>query len=458
MIRSSMPSHPSRKHRLHSGIQRAPRAGIVPLLGASLLALAVPRLAAGHGGALPLAQQILVRNGEMLVATPQWGLFIGREGGAWRWVCDEVISQSLSPVLALASDGQTLYATDVTGLTISTDGGCSWNPATGTIAGLTVVSVVADPVQPGRAYALGTDFQTGNQTGLWRTDDRGKTWTLQVPIAGQQGAGLTISADGQKIAMITVTNTTPRSATLTETAPTGSPQSRALMLALDGHPLISAAPLRYEGTTLYLRSSTDVGHALHRLDGATATVPTRLFTTPTPIYELARQPQTNTLLAGTREGLYVQQPDQSFKLLPTLSGSWCLSVQGSTLYSCAWNFAPDRAAIAKLGPDLSTFTPAFRFDDTLGPIDCPADTPSGKICPAVWRDYSAQLKGTPDPPIQPIVSDMSTPTAMSTGSCAIGHRAHGPLGAGVAGVLAVCAGAVLIARRRRSPTPADRAR
>ena len=455
MIRSRTPSPMRPKRRFPSGIQGAPLAGSLPLLGAALLALAVPRPAAGHGGALPLAQQILVRSGEMLVSTPQWGLFIGREGGEWRWVCDEVISQSMSPVLALASDGQTLYATDVTGLTVSTDGGCSWGPATGAIAGLTVVAVVADPVQPGRAYALGTDFQTGSQTGLWKTEDRGKTWTLQVPIAGQQAAGLTVSADGQKIGMITVTSTTPRSATLTEAAPAGSPQSRVLSLSLDGHPLISAAPLRYEGTTLYLRSSTDAGHALHRLDGTTATAPTRLFTTKAPIYELARQPQTNTLLAGTREGLYQQQPDQTFKLLPTLSGSWCLSVQGSTLYSCAWNFAPDQAAIAKLGPDLSTFTPAFRFGDTLGPIDCPANTPSAKICPAVWLGYSAQLKDTPSTPTQPIASDLSTPTAVSTGSCTIGSRSHGPLGAGV---LAVFAGAVLIGRRRRSPAPADRTR
>lgn len=455
MIRSSTPSHPSRKRRFPSGIQGAPGPRILPLLGASLLGLAVPRQAAGHGGSLPLAQQILVRNGEMLVSTPQWGLFIGREGGQWRWVCDEVISQSMAPVLALASDGQTLYATDVTGLTISTDGGCSWSPAAGTLAGLTVVAVVADPVQPGRAYALGTDFQTGSQTGLWRTDDRGKTWTLQVPIAGQQAAGLTISADGQKIGMITVTSTTPRSATLTEAASTGSPQSRALMLSLDGHPLISAAPLRYEGTTLYLRSSTDAGHALHRLDGTTATAPTRLFTTKAPIYELARQPQTSALLAGTREGIYQQQADQSFKLLPTLSGSWCLSVQGSTLYSCAWNFAPDLAAIAKLGPDLSTFTPAFRFGDTQGPIDCPANTPSAKICPAVWQGYSAQLKDTPTTPTEPILADMSAPTAVSTGSCTIGHRSHVPLGAGA---LAVLTAAVLIGRRRRTGAPADRAR
>lgn len=455
MIRSSPPSHSIRKRRFRSGMKGAPIPGLLPLLGASLLALAAPRQAAGHGGALPLAQQILVRNGEMIVATPQWGLFMGREGGEWRWICDEVISQNMSPVLALASDGQTMYATDVTGLTVSTDNGCSWSPATGTIAGLTVVGVVADPVQPGRAYALGTDFQTGSQSGVWKTDDRGKTWTLHVQIAGQQAAGIALSPDGQKIAAITVSSTTPRSATLTEASPAGAPQTRALMLSLDGQPLISAAPLRYEGTTLFLRSTTDAGHALHRLDGTTATAPTRLFTTKAPIYELARQPQTNTLLAGTREGLYQQQPDQSFKLLTTLSGSWCLSVQGSTLYSCAWNFAPDLAAIAKLGPDLSTFTKVFRFGDTQGPLDCPANTPAAKICPAVWVSYSAQLKDTPTTPTDPIVFDMSSPTQMNTGSCTIGHRSSGALGGGV---LALFIGAVLIGRRKRTPAPADRTR
>lgn len=454
MIRSSTPSQPIRTRRFRSGMQGALALTKGALLGASLLALAAPRQAAGHGGALPLAQQILVRNGEMLVGTPQWGIFIGREGGEWRWICDEVISQSLLPVLALGSDGQTLYATDNTGLNVSTDGGCSWNPATGTIAGLNVVSVVADPVQPGRAYALGTDFQSGSQTGLWKTDDRGKTWTLHVSLASQQGAGLTISADGQKIGMTTVTSVVPRSVTLIEAGPTGSPQSRALTLSLDGQSLISAAPLRYEGTSLYLRSTTDGGHALHRLDGTTATAPVRLFTARAPIYELTRQPQTNTLLAATREGIYQQQPDQSFKLLTTLSGSWCFSVQGNTLYSCSWNFAPDLAAIAKMGPDLSTFTPAFRFGETKGPIDCPANTSTAKICPAVWLSYSDQLLDKP-PPVMPPVADMSTPSEMNSGSCTIGHRSRGALGAGLLALLTTIG---LISRRKRTHTPADRTR
>lgn len=455
MIRSSTPCHPIRKRRFPSGTQGARIPGVLPLIGASLLALAVPRQAAGHGGALPQAQQILVRNGEMIVATPQWGFFIGREGGEWRWICDEVISLNMSPLLAIASDGQTLYATDVTGVNISTDGGCSWNPATGTIAGLTIAGLVADPVQPGRAYALGADFQSGSQTGLWKTDDRGKTWTIHVPLTSQQPAGLAISADGQKLGMTTVGTTPPRSVTLIEAGLTGSPQSRSLMLSLDGQSLISASPMRYEGTSLYLRSDTDAGHALHRLDGTTATAPTRLFTTRTPIYELTRQPQTNTLLAATREGIYQQQPDQSFKLLPVLSGSWCFSVQGNNLYSCAWNFAPDLAAIAKMGPDLTTFTTVFRFGDTKGPVDCPANTPAAKTCPAVWVNYSAQLLDTPSTPVTPIVADMSTRSEMNTGSCTIGHRSRGAVGASL---LALLIGIGLIGRRKRATAPQDRTR
>jgi hypothetical protein len=425
------------------------------LLGAALLA--APRQAHAHGGSLPLAQQILVRNGEMLVGTPYWGIFLGREGGEWRWICDEAINMNPQPRLALGSDGQTLYANDLIGLTYSTDGGCTWTAATGVIATLNVVEVAADPVQPMRAYAVAVDFQGGSQTGLWKTEDRGKTWALHIPLAMQTPAGIAISADGQKVATTALGSTMPRTATLYEAAPTGMPQSRPLTLSVDGRPLLSVSPIRYEGSSLYLRTSTDAGFALHRLDGAVSMTPMRLLSIRVPIYELARAPQGNSLLVGTREGIYQQQADQSFKLLTTLSGSWCLSVQGSTLYSCASNYAPDLAAVAKLGPDLTTYTRAFRFSETKGPIDCPATTNTGKLCPAVWANYSDELADTPKMPVIPTADMSEAPPATDGCSYASGRPMSGAIPLGPIGAL-VGLGALAVLRRRRMQSSAARAR
>lgn len=440
---------PSQSSAFRSAPTRPSRLQAVLLGGSLLLAAAsAPRDADAHGG-LPVAQSILVRSGEMLVPTPYWGIFLGRDGGDWRWICDEAINLNQQRRLALAADGQTLYATDRSGLTVSPDSGCSWNAVTGPLAMLDIVAVVADPVQPARAYALANDSQNGSMTGLWKTEDRGQTWTTHVPLAMQLPAGLVVSPDGMKVAATTVTSTTPRTATLHEIGPTGPVQSRALTLMLDGQPLIGSAPLGYDGTSLYLRSNTDAGYALHRLDGSTSTMPTRLMQIRVPIHAISRAPQ-GSLLIATAEGIYQEQAGQMFKLLPTLSMSQCLSVVGGNLYSCAWNYAPDLAAIARLTPDLSSFTKVFQYSDTKGPMDCPATTAVGKICPAVWASYADQLGVTLS-----TQTDMGVePTAPDGCSCSLGSAPRGtpittPLGSSV-GLLAL-GGLLLLRRRRRVP-------
>lgn len=434
-------SAPTRLARLRAALR-------VALLGAGLLvsAAAPPRDAHAHGG-LPVAQSILVRSGEMLVPTPYWGIFLGRDGGDWRWICDEAINLNQQRRLALASDGQTLYATDRTGLTISPDGGCSWNAVTGPLAMLDIVAIVADPAQPARAYALANDSQNGSMTGLWKTEDRGQTWTAHVPLAMQLPAGLAISPDGTKVAATTVPSTPPRTATLHEIGPTGPVQSRALTLMLDGQALIGAAPLGYDGTSLYLRSNTDAGFALHRLDGSTSTMPTRLLQIRVPIHAILRAPQGGSLLVATAEGIYQEQAGQMFKLLPTLAQSQCLSAVGGNLYACAWNYAPDLAAIARLTPDLGSFTKVFQYSDTKGPLDCPATTAVGKICPAIWASYAEQLGVTLS--TQPDMGDK--PTTPEGCSCTLGSATRStPLAASLercAGLLAL--GGLLWLRRRR---------
>lgn len=410
------------------------------LLG--LAALSAPARVQAHGG-LPVSAQLLPRANDMMVVSPYWGVFIGHEGGEWRWVCEEAINLNQQRRMALSSDGQSLYATDRSGLTLSPDAGCSWAAATGPIAVLDVMGLATDPVTPARAYALANDSKDGSQTGLWKTEDRGQTWTQHIPLPSQLPAGLAITADGQKVGATAITSSATRAVTLYEIGPTGGLQTRMLTFQLDGETLISAAPLAYEGSDLYLRTNTDTGSALHRLAVGT-TIATRLLKIKVAIHGVLREPQNNQLLVATAEGIHQQQADQTFKLLPTLSATQCLSVQGGALYACGWNYAPDLAAIAKLGPGQTSFTKVFQFADTKGPIDCPASTPVAKICPSIWASYADQL-GV----MLPKPGDMSEPLSVGGGcSCDVTRQ---PVGAPLVSLLggAGLAALALLRRLRR---------
>ena len=115
------------------------RVAALGLLGALL-----PGAARAHGG-LPISTQIVFRGQTLLVPTQYWGIFVGSEAGPWRWICDEGINDYKLRSVFAASDGA-LYATNLTGLTVSRDGGCDWRPLGGPIAALEVDSVVADPL------------------------------------------------------------------------------------------------------------------------------------------------------------------------------------------------------------------------------------------------------------------------------------------------------------------------
>src|SRR5437867_2218279 len=106
-----------------------------------------PSLAVAHGG-LPISEGIVFRGDVLVVPTKFWGVFFGRDGGPWRWICEEAIDEYLYGV-ALSADGQTLYTVghgrpppppdggtpdggappETLTLHRSTDGGTTWSAA-----------------------------------------------------------------------------------------------------------------------------------------------------------------------------------------------------------------------------------------------------------------------------------------------------------------------------------------
>lgn len=364
-----------------------------------------PRPSYGHGG-VPAPQQILWRGDSMLVPTPYWGLFVGKPGGEWRWICDEAINAYQQHTFAVGADG-TIYATDRAGMQVSRDGGCSWESITGPLSLLYIVSIQSMP-QGARVWALASG--DGGGASLWTSDDRGLTWQQQQDMPDVWPAGLRISADGQSVVAGMMTSATPRQAQLLVSRDGGRTFANQTVFHLvGGQPLTQITPLWVDSQApfdIWLAGRVDTVTTL--LQVASGSPPREHLRLTVNIFDVLRDPSSGSLLAATASGLYMQVAGGAFVALSTLSTSRCLSAKAGDLYACGWNFQPDLAAIVQLRESATQRTRLFQYQDTVGPQSCPADTAVGRTCPMAWNIYADQLGITQPKP--------STPPS---GSCAL---------------------------------------
>ena len=391
--------------------------------------LCASSLARAHGG-LPISQHILRQAGgdQMFVPVVFWGLWVSQPDGRWKWICEELINQNRTRRFALSTDG-TFYTTDIKGLTLSTDHGCTWTQAMGNIAALHTTDVDADPVDGATAYAAtgdgGTITPDGGEipatNGVFVTHDHGATWT---PLAG-------LSA--QSTRLFTSVRVAPSSGQILYTTSNEqqSPYSPALHRSADGGATFSTTPLSYmldgvaphtiellavdprnsdvvwaraiaevpEGATSVTRHglirSSDGGMTWSELAKIDATndasgAPNR------GIDDVAFDTAQKRTYVATRTGLLAGSDDGS-ATVPALTASGtlqqtqCVDVHDGALYVCSSQFQPDNAAIARSTDNGQTFSSVLNYVDTVGPVDCPAGTPVGDLCPQYWYMYGAQL-------------------------------------------------------------------
>ena len=105
---------------------------------------------------------------------------------------------------------------------------------------------------------------------------------------------------------------------------------------------------------------------------------------------------TKRAYVATRTGLLAGNDDGSAAvpfLAPagTLTQTQCVDVHDGALYACSSQFPPDNAAIAQSIDGAQSFHSILNYVDTVGPVDCPAGTPVGDLCPSYWYMYGAQL-------------------------------------------------------------------
>lgn len=435
-------NHPVAQRLPQAWVRRA-RTRLMCFLLTSLPLGAQLSVARAHGG-LPVAQQILWHGSTMYIPTPYWGLFLGPVGGPFHWICDEAINSYVQHRFAVAKDGA-LYVTDRTGVQVSTDGGCQFDPTIGPLASHFVAAIAAEPLG---TSVLALASEDTNQTSLWRAADGKSPFALLYAVPQSLPTGLRLSEDGRVILVVAMTTGIVRTPRLHVSADGGrSFVDRDFPALIDGQVPIVVAPLWIDPTArpagqlndLYLAGRSDSIGVVWRLRDGEA--PVELFRTTAGILDMQRHPQSRQLVVSTVAGLWAEGAGGGFSRQETLSASQCLSVHEGSLYACGWNFPPDSAAVARLPVDVSQKESLFQYQQTVGPLACPATTQVGKVCPGAWSIYAPQLGielKKPDPP--------ATVQGCQVGSFADPSRA---LSKAPVGWLALVALARLIRARRQ---------
>ena len=155
------------------------------LIGLSICALAAQVLA--HGGqprvrALTFPPQFPDR---VFVVTDSQGLYIGaREGGDFRWLCEDGIAPyaGVRQAVPLGADQTRWVVGSDEAVFRTTDRGCSFGPiedtpemlAAGGLATQRAAALLPHPTDPARALLATDGF--GRPNDVWRTTDAGRTW------------------------------------------------------------------------------------------------------------------------------------------------------------------------------------------------------------------------------------------------------------------------------------------
>jgi hypothetical protein len=368
----------------------------------SVLAILFAVVVHGHQG-IPQSQTLFIEGNRLVVPARYWGMFVGSTSGPWRWICDEAMSSDATPNpnRSWARTGSGVYlASDFHGVLSSRDGGCTWEAAPGEIAARPTAAVAADPIDPHSAWAV--TYASTPTNALYLSGDDGKSFA-PVFTADANLNGVALSPDAQRIWLSGSRRGTNAPVLWLSTDWGRSFQQLNVTYQIDGMVPTTLRVLAVDPrdpTHAWLAASRESARSLVESDGTTFSE--RLRTTG-DIFSIAFD--ASTTWAATQAGLYRGAPGASLTPKGDLSQAYCVILDGATVWACSSNYTPDFKVLARSDDGGDHFTGVFKFDQTVGPADCPAGTPVATICPPQWELYSERLDvprpdlgGGPPPP------------------------------------------------------------
>jgi photosystem II stability/assembly factor-like uncharacterized protein len=397
----------------------------------SLALLVVAAGSADANGRFPRTASIGFRHGsdQHLILGTTFGLLLSEDDGkSWRWTCEKNIGYggTYDPVYAATSAG-TLLATTFEGLSISTDGGCTWAFAEDPLTGHWVSDVLVAP--DGAIWA--TTSSGGRDNDVYVSRDDGKTfastklhtdraWWRSIRVAPTDEKRVYVS--GYQLADPTIdagASTTPLLFRSDDAGETWTPIALSSDVTVPIF-LLGVSPTHPD--LVFARTDDDpTDRLLRSQDGARTFEEVATF--QADILAFASLQGGKTFLVGTlNQGVRISHDEgktwQTPKEQPRMACAGDRPQDGE-IFACGSNFRPDLFALGRSG-DGETWSETVRFVEIGGELSCGEGSGHARFCSELWPTVMTQFGiGLPDagPRVPPDAS--ITPKTPSGCGCGI---------------------------------------
>lgn len=413
------------------------REGVPRAQGLGLLWALLPAVAWGHG-AVPETINVVFASpdDEVPLVMTSFGVVLSAGADDWDWVCEDLTGQTYGTLFEALPDGTWLFGATL-GLWRSEDR-CDWAtiPA---LDGAFISGLAADPEVDGRVWLSTTTLDAAN--GLWRSDDSGRSWTLQVgpEILGEGAEVRGFVRDGDTWALVGWRGGSPYlwwSEGLedwTELPIADLPDDASVTpLGVDpDEPL--ALWLRYNGA-----EADQLVHA--SLDGV---FEVRLELADN-LLGFATGPDVGQVEVGGRTAGLHRSADggATWQEASFPAEVGCIVDHAGTRYLCANNWLDEGGVIAG-APGGEDWTPILDFADVHGTLECPSGTETQDVCAPLWEG-TRSFAGLDQVDLG-LGDDTGADDTDKGGGC--GCASGAPGGAGMMGFAAVLLGLVRRSRR-----------
>lgn len=382
----------------------------------TLLALAVPAVAAANGVALPDTLNVALRPGNTTEAgiEANFGWLSADDGESFSWVCHETVldpTSSLTPIYFL---GQNATLTTVRSLGVALDpsfsvfrsaDGCSWD-APADLENVNIRDIAFDPAIPD--HVLAVSFTGAPATnGPWESDDAGATWhKTGLDIAERYFRSVEFSIADPMRVYATATWFQPTPSAYVYVSDDGGdtwtehPWTFSVESTLQGNvDVIATSPS--DANIAYARTNGGTDYLLLTTNGGVGWAP--VFQVDDDIRGVVYEAETGAVWLGTIfNGTWRALDGRSFVEVPGAPAVRGIAADTRGIFVAANNYE-DGFALGLTSNGGMSYRGLFRFVEITGPRPCPEDSDVFEKCEPRWPQL-AQLLGitsptpTPTPP------------------------------------------------------------
>lgn len=359
-------------------------------------ALALPGGVLAHPGTLPASDDLRFDPSDptTLVIVTTFGMLIAEDEGEGevRWICPDAVGygNSFEPDLEIAADGA-MFSTSFSGLVASRDGGCSWAPVGGVVAGAHVEDIEIDAT--GRVWAAMASATVSNHIAV--STDGGDSFTASTPPLADVVWTEVRAAPGSADRLYATGRILPSESRLVRSTDGGATWTDLPVDSIDVGErgwvrLLAVSPT--DPDLVFVRAERPTGDVVYRSADGGATW-TQVLVMDDSIRALVVRRDGASVIAGTIYG--------GVRLSSDGGVTWTEPAQqpqmacageraDGALFTCGSNGQPDEFMVGR-STDAITWQPVLRASAVTAPLECPSGTAQSTCAGLAWLQLCTDL-------------------------------------------------------------------